>query len=192
MKIININLLGDRPGNLLPAGLNIDPDLLVKGVVGAVLAFLIPTLTVFSVDTFLLGPAVAENEQILRDLGANNNAGKDLKKDKEKAEALEKDYEVLLGIAGQSATWKSVLEEVRDLTPTDAWLTRLSIESGNKLRLEGKALDYRAIAFFYTNFQNANHFARPVLGSLQSEGIGGQAIIRFSLDCDINVKGLGG
>ncbi|MNX71485.1 Fimbrial assembly protein (PilN) [compost metagenome] len=95
-------------------------------------------------------------------------------------------------LARQSATWKSVLEEVRDLTPTDAWLTRLSIDGGNKLKIEGKALDYRAIAFFYTNFQNANHFARPVLGSLQSESVGGQAVIRFNLDCDINDQGLGG
>ncbi|MBO9541872.1 PilN domain-containing protein [bacterium] len=192
MKIININLLGDRPPSLLPSNLNIDPELLLRGIVGAIIALILPLIIGFSVDKLMLGPAVAENDRILRDLGTNKNTASVLRKEKERAEALEKDYESLLKLARQSATWKSVLEEVRDLTPTDAWLTRLSIDGGNKLKIEGKALDYRAIAFFYTNFQNANHFARPVLGSLQSESVGGQAVIRFNLDCDINDQGLGG
>lgn len=192
MKVININLLGDRPASLLPSNLNIDPELLIKGGVGAALALLLPLIIGFSVDTFLLGPAIAENERLRQSIGSNTNAGKALKKDQERATALEKDYASLLSLAAQSATWKSVLEEVRDLTPTDAWLTKLSIEGTNKLKIEGKALDYRAIAFFYTNFQNANHFSRPMLGSLQSESVGGQAVIRFDLDCDINAQELGG
>lgn len=192
MKAININLLGDRPGSLLPSNLNIDPELVLRGVVGMAIALVVPTLIGFSVDKLLLQPAIAENEHLRQSIGTNKNTATVLKRDKEKAEALEKDYESLLRLARQSATWKTVLEEVRDLTPTDAWLTHLSINSGNRLRIEGKAIDYRAIAFFYTNFQNATNFSRPVLGSLQSETVGGQSVIRFSLDCDINIQGLGG
>ncbi|HEY9855109.1 MAG TPA: PilN domain-containing protein [Stenomitos sp.] len=194
MKTININLIGDRPsaGLALAPELNIDPDLLITAAVGLVSAFLLPTLIGMAMDNFLIAPTQAEIAQLKTSTNQSNAKTKEIARIQKQAESLEGDYNTLLTLAKQSGAWKTVLEEVRDLTPTDMWLTRLTIEGGNKLRLEGTALDYRSIAFFYTNLQNAANFNHPVLGGLQSDPMGGQTVIRFTVDCDLAAQAVGG
>lgn len=194
MKTININLLGDRPASKLAFApeLNIDPGLLIAAVGGLAGAFLVPTLIGVVLDNFFIAPTQAEIAQLKQSTSQNRAKSKEISALQKKAEALEGDYNTLLTLAKQSGTWKLVLEEVRDLTPTDMWLTRLSISGGAKIKLEGTALDYRSIAFFYTNLQNAANFAHPVLGGLQSENSGGQTVIRFTVDCDLIAQVAGG
>lgn len=188
MKTISINLVGERPVSKLALSpeFSIDPMLLVTAVVGLVSAFTVPSLLGVAIDNFLLNPTSAQIDRIKQSIGANKGRASQLGVIQKQAQSLEGDYNTLLTLARQTGEWKTVLEEIRDLTPTDMWLTHLSIESGNKLKLEGSALDYRAIAFFYTNLQGASHFSHPVLGGLQAEQAqSGQPVIRFTLDCDI-------
>lgn len=194
MKTININLIGDRPsaGLALAPELNIDPGLLLAAVGGLAGAFLLPTVVGMVLDNFLISPTQDEISRLKASTTQSTAKGKEIERIQKQAEALEGDYNTLLSLAKQSGTWKTVLEEVRDLTPTDMWLTRLTIAEGSKLRLEGTALDYRAIAFFYTNLQNAANFNHPVLGGLQSDPMGGQTVIRFSVDCDLAAEAVGG
>lgn len=195
MKTININLIGDRPATRLSLtpDLDIDPSLIVTAGAGLLGAFLLPMLIGVAIDTFLTNPANQEIDRLKSSIGANRGKATQLAQIQKQAQALEGDYGVLLSLAKQSATWKSVLEEVRDVTPTDMWLTGLSIAKGgprgSRLKLQGKALDYRAIAFFYTNLQNATNFGHPVLGGLQTEMQGGQSVIVFTVDCDIQSVG---
>lgn len=194
MKTININLIGDRPtaGLALAPELNIDPGLLIAAVGGFAGAFLLPTLIGMVLDNFLIAPTSAEIEQLKASTSQSLVKTKEIERIQKQAEALEGDYTTLLNLAKQTGTWKTVLEEVRDLTPTDTWLTHLNIEGGSKLKLEGTALDYRSIAFFYTNLQNASNFNHPVLGGLQSDSVGGQTVIRFTVDCDLATEAVGG
>lgn len=194
MKTIDINLIGDRPASRLALApeLNIDPGLLIAAVGGLAGAFLLPTLIGMVLDNFLITPTDAEIAQMKAKTGQSQAKSKEIEEIQKKAEALEGDYETLLVLAKQSGAWKTVLEEVRDLTPTDTWLTRLAIVEGTKLRLEGTALDYRSIAYFYTNLQNAGNFNHPVLGGLQSDALGPQTVIRFTVDCDLAPVAVGG
>ncbi len=194
MKTININLIGDRPASKLALApeLDIDPGLLIAAVGGLAGAFLLPTLIAMVLDNFFIAPTNAEIQQLQQSTTQSRAKSKEIESIQKQAEALEGDYNTLLTLAKQTGAWKTVLEEVRDLTPTDMWLTRLAIEGGSKLKLEGTALDYRSIAFFYTNLQNAGNFNHPVLGGLQSETMGPQTVIRFTVDCDLSANPVGG
>lgn len=194
MKTININLIGDRPASKLALApeLDIDPGLLIAAVGGFAGAFLLPTMIGMVLDNFLITPTQAEIDRLKQSTNQSQVKTKEIARIQKEAEALEGDYNTLLTLAKQSGAWKTVLEEVRDLTPTDMWLTKLAIEGGSKLKLEGTALDYRSIAFFYTNLQNAGNFNHPVLGGLQSETMGPQTVIRFTVDCDLAATPVGG
>jgi Tfp pilus assembly protein PilN len=188
MKIISINLVGERPVTklALAEGLNVDPMLILTVGVGLIAALSVPSLLGFVLDSFLINPTQAQIDQIKQSIGTNKGKASQLAVIQKQAQALEGDYNTLLTLARQSGEWKTVLEEIRDLTPTDMWLTHLEIDGGKKLKLEGSALDYRAIAFFYTNMQGASHFSHPVLGGLEAqEAQAGQPVIRFTLDCDL-------
>lgn len=190
MKPITINLIGETSGPALGAlgELNIDPALIITGVVGLLVALIVPNLIGVIIDNFLINPANAQISQLQQSIGSNKGRAIQLTKLQKQLNSLEGDYSTLLSLAKESSTWKSVLEEIRDLTPTDLWLTSLSIDGGQKLHMSGAARSYQAIAFFYTNLQNAETLSHPVLGNLQSDEIGNQQIVRFSVDCDIKPR----
>lgn len=186
MKQININLLGDAAPSLsLPGELNIDPALVITGVVGLLSAFIVPNVLAVLIDNFLINPTSTRIEQIKTSIGANKGKATRLAQIQKQLQSLEGDYNTLLTLAKESSTWKSVLEEVRDVTPTDMWLTELRIEGSSKIKLSGVAINYQAIAFFYTNLQNGASFRHPILGGLQTESNAGQTLIRFNVDCDL-------
>lgn len=186
MKQININLLGDvAPSLNLGGDLDIDPALIITGAVGLLSALVLPNVLAVLMDNFLINPTSARIEQIQASIGANKGKATRLAQMQKQLQSLEGDYNTLLALAKESSTWKTVLEEVRDVTPTDMWLTQLSIEGSSRLKLSGVAINYQSVAFFYTNLQNANSFQHPVLGGLQTESSGAQTLIRFNVDCDL-------
>lgn len=193
MTQININLLGDAaPSGLgLSADLNLDPALIITGVVGMLSALIVPNVLAFLIDNYMIAPTEKHIEQIKTNIGANKGKATQLAQLQRQLNSMEGDYDTLLTLAQESSTWKSVLEEVRDVTPTDCWLTQLSIEGGTRLKMAGVAINYQAIAYFYTNLQNGTTFFRPILGGLQADQTGGQSTIRFNVDCDLK-PGAGG
>jgi Tfp pilus assembly protein PilN len=190
MKTITINLLGESSSEkpLLP-GLDIDPQLLLTAVLSLGLGFLTPNMANWVLQTFMINPAVEQVAQLEQEIGASGNKATKLAQTQKEIESLESDYRVLLQLTHESGRWKDVFEELRDLTPTDMWFTGLNVGDNAKLTLTGYALDYRAVAFFYTNIQKSRSFSRPVLGSIGSSIIDGQPVIQFQVDCDLNPLG---
>ncbi len=188
--MITINLLGEATADKLKLpGLNIDPQLLITAALSLGLGLLTPNVANMVLQNFLINPATEQVNLLDQDIGASGNKATQLANAQKQIEALESDYRVLLQLTQESGRWKDMFEELRDLTPTDMWFTNLDVGANTKLTLSGFALDYRAVAFFYTNLQKSRSFARPVLGSISSSVIDGQAVIQFQVDCDINPLG---
>lgn len=192
MKTIDINLVGERTGSKTALGalgnlrrLNLDYETLAPGVLALVAALIAPNVISWGVDTFLIAPTNARMEELQRDIGSNNSKAKKLARTQKQTTALESDYNALLVLSQQGSTWKTVLEQLRDYTPVDLWLTKMSFGKDSKLRIEGSALDYKSIAYFFTNLQGSTTFLRPVLGPMTSAEQGGQLLVNFSIDCEL-------
>lgn len=193
MKPITINLLGEAaPEKLALPGLNIDPQFLLTAVLSLGLGLLVPNVSNILIQNLGIDPAIAEITRLDQEIGASGNKASQMNTIQKEVEALESDYQVLLQLTQDSGRWKDTFEELRDLTPTDMWFTSLTVSGNNKMTLSGYALDYRAVAFFYTNLQKSRGFSQPVLGSIGSSVIDQQPVIQFQVDCDINPQGGGG
>ncbi len=197
MKYININLLGPEVQKTsalpIPAGIDLDPILIGIVVLGATLSFGLPNVLTWGVDTFLSAPAdvtIAANNQKIKGL---QSGSLQLVERQKELEALETDLHSLQGLVGLGGTWASILEELRAVTPTDLWLTQVTAEN-DKLEMTGAALDYKAVAYFYTNFQNSRNFAGPILGTVAEEagGEGARPVVRFTMRVSIVTPGVSG
>lgn len=192
MKTITINLLGDAGSEKLAIpGLDIDPQFLITAATAIGLGLFTPNACNFVLQNFLINPATEEIARLDQEIGASGTKATQLANIKKESEALESDYRVLLQLATEGGAWKDVFEELRDLTPTDMWFTSLNVNGNSRLTLTGYALDYRAVAFFYTNLQKSKSFARPVLGSIGSSVIDRQPVVQFQVDCDLKSQGGG-
>lgn len=190
MKTITINLLGESSSEKLAIpGLDIDPQILITAAVSLGLGLLLPNLANIILQNVMINPAMEQVQQLDQQIGASGNKATKLANVQKEIQALESDYRILLQLTQESGRWKDMLEELRDLTPTDMWFTSLTVGENTNLKLTGYALDYRAVAFFYTNVQRSRSFARPVLGAIGSSVIDGQPVIQFQVDCDLNASG---
>jgi len=199
MKYITVNLLGEaapRPSALaLPAGVDLDAGLIAVVIVGGIVAFGVPQLATWGVERFLNEPATAQIEAMKNEVGRSKIGSQQLVERQKELEGLEGDLRSLQGLIGPGGTWAGVLEELRAITPTDLWLTDVKTE-GQHIEVSGAALDYKAVAYFYTNFQNSRNFAGPVMGSVSedaaAQGAGGRNIVRFTIRASIIAPGVTG
>jgi len=196
MKTITINLLGgdaQKPSGLpIPSGIDLDPVLILIALVGLVMSFGLPNVLTWGVDHFLNEPADRQIQDQKAQMAKNTSGSQRMLERQKVLEGLENDLKALQGLVGQGGTWAGVLEELRAITPTDLWLTDLKTD-GNRIEVNGSALDYKAVAYFYTNFQNSRNFAGPILGAInQTAGDNGRDVVRFSLRATIVTPGLSG
>lgn len=195
MKTININLLGPEaqktPAIPIPAGIDIDPIMIVIVLVGLAVSFGMPNVLTWGVDRFLNEPADRTLQEQKAEISRNKSGSQQLVERQKELEGLETDLKSLQGLVGHGGRWASILEELRAITPTDLWLTELRTD-GSQLELSGAALDYKAVAYLYTNFQNARSFAGPILGNISEEsGVSeGRPIVRFAMRASIVTPGL--
>lgn len=197
MKYININLLGpdaQKPSALpIPAGLEFDPVLIGIVLLGSLVSFGLPNVLTWGVEKFLNEPAASTIDANTKKLQGLKSGSLQLVERQKELETLEADLRALQGLVGVGGRWASILEELRAITPTDLWLTGLKTE-GDKLEMTGSALDYKAVAYFYTNFQNARNFAGPILGTVAEQaGIdGSRPVVQFTMRASIVTPGVGG
>lgn len=195
MKYININLLGpeaQKPSGLaMPAGLDLDPVLIGIVVLGALFSLGVPNVLTWGVDKFLNEPASATIDANTRKLQGLKSGSLQLVERQKELETLEADLRSLQGLVGVGGRWASILEELRAITPTDLWLTSLKTE-GDKIEMTGAALDYKAVAYFYTNFQNSRNFAGPILGTVaeQAGADGSRPVVQFTMRASIVTPGV--
>ncbi|HBN07820.1 MAG TPA: hypothetical protein DD435_03935 [Cyanobacteria bacterium UBA8530] len=197
MITININLVGEKGSEKIKLPVDVDADMLGLvgvGAAGFILALLIPFFFNFVVDGVLLARAARESERLKGVLGKSSGEMAKIGEYRTHLRALEEEYNLLKTLVGQGAIWPSILEELRTLIPTDMWVTNVAI-GGNTLRITARALNYKSVAYFYTNLQNARNFGSPVLGPISSRGgteekgkvvpVGNQRAIDFNVNCQV-------
>ena len=194
MKLLSINLLAPEDRSL-SLGLAVDAqqlDPVLIGVIasGLVAVLALPPLVTWAIDTLLVNPATSQSQDLAAQINRNNGAGRKVKELQAEVDARKQDLAELEGIVGQGGHWGSTLEELRNLTPTNLWLTELKAASDD-VDLTGEALDYKDVAYFYTNLQNAHDFAAPVLGTISMSSVGSQAVVGFTLHATIVSPGAG-
>lgn len=201
MITISINLVGDRQSETLLPFKNIDEDMIGLALLftgGFLAAVILPLILNFMIDSILISRVTRETERLQGVLGKSSGELQQIGKMREHLRSLESEYDMLKTLVGQGAIWPSILEELRTLVPTDMWITGVSI-GGNSLKIDAKALNYRAVAYFYANLQNAKNFNTPVLGPIglgggaaaaegedAKEKTPGQKIIDFSVNCTVS------
>jgi Tfp pilus assembly protein PilN len=187
---INVNLLGEQADERIR--LPIDQDMLVLmgiGVGGMILAMLLPLIVNLFLSSVLIARENSEAERLDSILGRSSGELQQLDKKKEQLRSLESELTYLQSLMGQGAVWPTLMEELRVITPTEMWLTSVGI-NGNSLTVSAVALNYRAVAYFYTNLQNSTNFADPVLGAISTnenaqKTPGALNTIAFRMTCQV-------
>lgn len=176
MATININLLPEelRPGKsgggsfgggmpsmdraqMMPIGI---------GLIAAIALGSIPSLA----RSFWLDPwsaSVAEEDAaVQQEIDKYNTTLNDLKKQADTKELLKKQLSTLQNVAGVTASWGTILDELRQVTPGNLWFDSFKADSGaSSLTISGYALDYGSVAYFHRNLEHSEYFGDPVLGS---------------------------
>ncbi|MEB3195798.1 MAG: PilN domain-containing protein [Candidatus Sericytochromatia bacterium] len=185
MTTININLLPEemRPGkgsSVSGGGFSLDQAALVPIGIGAGLAvvlFMIPSALV----SLYFDPKDAELDQTIaevqEEIDKYNTSLKDLQGQSDRRDQLRKQLNTLQSVAGVTASWGAILNELRTLTPGNMWFEEFRVDSAkSELLLKGGALDYGAVAYFQRNLEHSEYFSGPTLRrteNLPAEGRAG-------------------
>lgn len=198
MTLIAINLLppelrpqaGSRGAGL--GGLSMDAEAKKPLLIGLVVALFACALP-FGLQAFWLDPrlqAVVDEEQRLEAEKQKYNTNlQTLNALEQQRDVLKQQLELLTRVAGGGASWGTVLNELRGLTPASLWLEGFTIDPTlGAVTLKGGALDYEAVAFLQRNLQTSEFFLHPVLTRTERrEGsTNGMSSVTFELKADID------
>lgn len=181
MATININLLPEelRPGKsgggsfgggglpqmdraqMMPIGI---------GLIAAVAIGASPSL----LRSFWLDPweadVASQDAEVQAEIDKYNTTLNDLKKQADTKETLKKQLTTLQNVAGVTASWGTILNELRTLTPGNLWFDNFKADSAaGNITLSGLALDYGSVAYFQRNLEHSEYFANPVLGRTEMQ-----------------------
>lgn len=194
MATININLLpeelrsasgGGGMGGDMPPMEALLP--MVLAVVVAALIAGVPTL----LNMFWLDPrdqaAQATGQQLDADIGKYKAVLRKVKTLSDNKEQLRQQLATLQSVAQGRTPYADMLNELRSLTPEDLWFDSLKTDSAKgEVDLEGEALDYNSVAFFYHNLAHSDFFKNPVLSQTQMSSQGGINLVKFQLNVTMN------
>ena len=176
MATININLLPEelRPGKSGGGSFgapSFDRATMMPIVIGGIAAVALgasPTLA----DSMWLSPWVeavaAEDAEVQADIDKFNTTLNELKNQGERETMLAKQLSTLQGVAGVTASWGEILNELRTLTPGNLWFDTFKADTEKaEISVAGGALDYGSVAYFHRNLEHSEFFANPVLSKTE-------------------------
>lgn len=197
MATININLLPEelRPGKSGGgsfSGPSMDRATMMPIVIGAVAALALGAAPSMA-DSMWLVPwqeeVAAEDEQVQRDIDKFNTTLKDLKSQGEREETLKKQLATLQGVAGVTASWGEILNELRTLTPGNLWFETFKADSDKSvISVAGGALDYGSVAYFHRNLEHSEFFVNPVLSKTEMTS-GAVPTVRWDMKVTVRMTG---
>ncbi|HEY9723056.1 MAG TPA: PilN domain-containing protein [Oscillatoriaceae cyanobacterium] len=189
MATININLLpeelrsgtsGGGGGADLPPMEALVP--IVLAVVVAVLIAAVPTLA----NMLWLDPQdqalQATGQQLDADIGKYKAVLKKVKVLSDNQQELRQQLATLQSVAQGRAPYADMLNELRSLTPEDLWFDSLKTDSTKgTVEVDGDALDYNSVAYFYHNLAHSDFFQDPELGQTEMSSTNGVELVKFQL-----------
>jgi Tfp pilus assembly protein PilN len=199
MATININLLPEemRPsksdggfsGGSMPS---LDRSQMVPigiGLLAAVALSVVPSLA----RSFWLEPWAAsvaeEDAAVQQDIDKYNLTLNDLKTQADNKELLRKQLNTLQNVAGVTASWGVILDELRQITPGNLWFDSFRADSAaSVITISGNALDYGSVAYFHRNLERSEYFSDPVLGNTTMSN-GPVPTVRFDMTVTVRMTG---
>lgn len=199
MATININLLPEemRPGKtgggfsgggmpsmdraqMMPIGI---------GVLAAIALGVVPSLA----RSFWLEPWAAsvaeEDATVQQEIDKYNTTLNDLKKQADTKELLRKQLSTLQNVAGVTASWGTILDELRQITPGNLWFDNFKADSSaSSITISGNALDYGSVAYFHRNLEHSEYFSDPVLGNTTMSN-GPVPTVKFDMKVTVRMTG---
>ncbi len=196
MATININLLPEelRPGKG-GGGMSapsIDRAAMMPIAIGGIVALVLgatPSLA----DSMWLTPwtetVAAEDAEIQAEIDKYNTTLKDLQSQGDRENLLKKQLATLQGVAGVTASWGEILNELRTLTPGNLWFESFKADNEkSEITVAGGALDYGSVAYFHRNLEHSEFFANPVLSKTEMTA-GAVPTVKWDMKITVRMTG---
>lgn len=100
---------------------------------------------------------------------------------KRQIEAARRKEQVLRQLESMRVAWDSVLDELRDVMPTDVWLIRIEARDDGSFSFNGFGMSYEAVARFMVSLEKSPRFRGVDLTLVQQQTLLGRDVVNFSL-----------
>jgi Tfp pilus assembly protein PilN len=161
---ININLLGYEVREEIEksaSGLKLSKPVIISlALIGA--AILINVVS-YLVLVSLRDDQVAIKDQLQSRKAELENKNKELASKQSERDVLLQKRNILNWAVGSNFKWSSLLEEIRDRTPSNLWVSKLDISESYQLNISGETFDHKTVALFLANLQDSPSFTNVVL-----------------------------
>ncbi len=130
-----------------------------------------------------LGAKKAERDQLKSEIALYNTQLGELKRLEARKLELSKTNDILVSIVRDKVAFSKILNEIRKNTPTKVWITSLSIDASQKVKLTGYTVEanYKFVAAFLLNLGNSPMFDKPVLEYSKNATVNKQDVVQFEI-----------
>lgn len=161
---LSINLLGYEVREELAknsGGLKLSKPLVIS--IALILLALLINIVSYFVVVSLRDEQIVRKEELDRRKTELESKSKELKDKETQRDTLKQKKEIILWASGNSFKWSALLEEVRDRTPSNLWITKIDVTDAFQLNISGETFDHKTVALFLANLQDSPKFRNVVL-----------------------------
>lgn len=162
--VLNINLLGYEVREELAksgAGLKLSKPIIIS--LALILLALLINLVSYFVVVSLRDEQLARKEELERRKTELEAKNKELTDKVAQRDILRQKKNIILWASGNSFKWSSLLEEVRDRTPSNLWITKIDVTDAMQINIGGETFDHKTVALFLANLQDSPKFKNVIL-----------------------------
>jgi Tfp pilus assembly protein PilN len=162
--ILNINLLGYEVREELAkssAGLKFSKPLIIS--LSLILLALLINIVSYFVVVSLRDEQIARKEELERRKAELEAKNKELTDKTTQRDILVQKKNILLWASGNSFKWSNLLEEIRDRTPSNLWITKIDVTDALQINIGGETFDHKTVALFLANLQDSPKFKNVIL-----------------------------
>lgn len=161
---LKINLLGYQVREEIEKsskGIGISkPVMVALSLIG--LAILINAVS-YLILTSLRDEQLVRKEQLERRKAELEEKEKELAKVTEERDVLKQKKDILLWAIGSNFKMSGLLEEIRERTPSNLWVSKVDITDALTISITGKTFDHKTVALFLANLQDSPMLTNVVL-----------------------------
>ena len=161
---LSVNLLGYEVREELAknsGGFKLSKPLVIS--LSLILLALIINIVSYFIVVGLRDEQIARKEELDRRKTELESKSKELKDKEAQRDVLKQKKNILLWASGNSFKWSSLLEELRDRTPSNLWVTKVDVTDTFQISIAGETFDHKTVALFLANLQDSPKFRNVVL-----------------------------
>lgn len=161
---LSVNLLGYEVREELAknsGGFKLSKPLVIS--LSLILLALIINIVSYFIVVGLRDGQIARKEELDRRKTELESKSKELKDKEAQRDVLKQKKNILLWASGNSFKWSSLLEELRDRTPSNLWVTKVDVTDTFQISIAGETFDHKTVALFLANLQDSPKFRNVVL-----------------------------